>query len=265
LAVDHLVVATSDLPADDPIVELMNEFDVPTVRGPEADVLARFGRVLDSIACDVVVRLTADCPLADPAVIEAAVEQHRSLDADYTSNTLARTYPDGLDVEVIRATALTQAVTEARDSEEREHVTPYLYRRPGAFRLGALCSGDDLGAERWTVDTPDDLEHLRSIVARLDDPLRAPWHEILAAAGRQATPRPGALWLRPECWPGVDHRRAWHAMIDDQVVGDAAVEIVAPGSGQLTYRGEPQHRNAAIALVRDALRADRQIARVQES
>ena len=216
LAVDHLVVATSDLPADDPIVELMNEFDVPTVRGPEADVLARFGRVLDSIASDDVVRLTADCPLADPAVIEAAVERHRALDADYTSNALARTYPDGLDVEVIRATALAQAVAEARDPEEREHVTPYLYRRPGTFRLSALCSGDHLGAERWTVDTADDLARLRSIVARLDDPLRASWHDVLAAAGRASIPPPGAVWLRPDCWPGVDHRRAWHAMIDDR-------------------------------------------------
>jgi spore coat polysaccharide biosynthesis protein SpsF len=259
LDVDHLVVATSDLPADDPIDELTKALRVPVVRGPEQDVLARFGVVIDSMTADHVIRLTADCPLIDPAVIAEALQLHLQLGADYTSNTLARTYPDGLDVEVIRTAALAEAVRDAVDPAEREHVTPFVYRRPERFGLSAVCSGQQLGAERWTVDTEDDLARVRSIVEQLDDPVRASWHEVLAIAGQTAGPARGSVWLRPECWTGLSFRRAWDVLVDTDVVGRATVELTSPGRGRLTYTGDAEHRVAAVALVDQALAADRQI------
>lgn len=186
--VDHLVVATSDLPGDDPVADLAGRLGVDVVRGPEADVLARFLVALDRFPADDVVRLTADCPLADPLIVDSAIGLHRRTGGDYTSNTLERTFPDGLDVEVVRSEALRQAGAEAVDPAEREHVTPFVYRRPSRFALASLEADERLGHERWTLDTPDDLARLREIVARLDDPVCAGWHDVLVVAGVVAGP-----------------------------------------------------------------------------
>ena len=184
LEVDNLVVATSDLPADDAVEDVAGAMGVAVVRGPEQDVLSRFALVLDAFPATDVVRLTGDCPLTDPAIVTTAIDIHRHASADYTSNTLVRTFPDGLDVEVVTAAALREASQEAVDPDEREHVTPFVYRRPERYRLASFESGEDLGAERWTLDTAADLERLRAIVDKLDDPVAAGWRDILAVAGR---------------------------------------------------------------------------------
>src|SRR5690606_17265794 len=106
-----------------------------------------------------------DCPLADPSVIDACVRLHLAGRADYTSNTLQRTYPDGLDVEAMTAAALAAAAAEARDPFEREHVTPFLYRRPDRFRLAQLTQPRDQSSLRWTVDTADDLLFVERVFA----------------------------------------------------------------------------------------------------
>jgi spore coat polysaccharide biosynthesis protein SpsF len=186
--VDQLVVATSEASADDAIEELARSKGVAVVRGPEDDVLARFMHVLEAYPADDVVRLTADCPLTDPALVTTAIAVHVGDKADYTSNTLVRTFPDGLDVEVVTAAALGEAAEEAVDQAEREHVTPFVYRRPERYHLAGFESGEDLGAERWTLDTGADLEWLRAIVDKLDDPVTAGWRDVLAIAGRQASP-----------------------------------------------------------------------------
>lgn len=191
--VDRVVVATSDRGIDDPVAELATQLGIDVVRGPEADVLARFAIALDRFPADDVVRLTADCPLTDPALVDAALDLHRSTGADYTSNSLERTYPDGLDVEVVRTSALRAAVAEANEPEEREHVMPFVYHRPDRFRLASLETAEWLGHERWTLDTADDLDRLRSIVDGLPDPVAAAWHEVLAVAGVIAGP--------PRRWP----------------------------------------------------------------
>ncbi|MCU1448125.1 MAG: acylneuraminate cytidylyltransferase [Acidimicrobiales bacterium] len=184
VAADHVVVATSEEGADDAVAAVAVGRGVPVVRGPEQDVLARFEAVLDEFPSDDVVRLTADCPLTDPALVATALTRHRETGADYTSNTLERTFPDGLDVEVVRAVVLREAASESSDPVEREHVTPFVYRRPERYLLASFVSGEDLGAERWTLDTAADLERLRDIVRRLDDPATAGWNDILAVAGR---------------------------------------------------------------------------------
>ena len=153
LDVDHLVVATSTLARDDAIAEVAAAGGTPVVRGPEADVLERFLVALRTYPADTVVRLTGDCPLSDPGIIGEVVALHHERGADYTSNVFPRTFPKGLDVEVVSADALRTAAAEATDAAEREHVTPYLYRHPERFRLANLRSGLGLGDERWTVDT----------------------------------------------------------------------------------------------------------------
>jgi spore coat polysaccharide biosynthesis protein SpsF len=113
IAVDRLVVATSDDRRDDAVAAVAERAGVAVVRGPEDDVLARFAIALDAHPADTVVRLTADCPLVDPDVVDEALALHRRSGAAYTSNTLIRTFPDGLDVEVVSADALTDAASHA--------------------------------------------------------------------------------------------------------------------------------------------------------
>jgi spore coat polysaccharide biosynthesis protein SpsF len=161
LAVDELVVATSDLERDDPIAEIAQAAGRAVVRGPEDDVLARYALAVERHPAEHVVRLTADCPLADPALVERVVAHHVDTGADYTANVFPRTYPKGLDVEVVRAVALRDAAALAGAPAEREHVTPFFYRRPQLFRLANVRHDVALGDERWTVDTEEDLDFVR--------------------------------------------------------------------------------------------------------
>jgi spore coat polysaccharide biosynthesis protein SpsF len=197
LRVDELVVATSDLPRDDAIAEIARAAGRRCVRGSESDVLARFARALDTHHADDVVRLTADCPLTDPEIVAAVLARHRETGADYTSNVFPRTFPKGLDVEVMRATALRAAAAEARDPDEREHVTPFLYRRPERFQLANLTSGETLGDERWTVDTAEDLAFVRSLVATMAGREQWAWREALAVVGPRRAVLAGCLVVRP--------------------------------------------------------------------
>ncbi len=177
LGLDNVVVATTVASRDDAVAELGESAGCHVVRGPEADVLERFGLVLDAFPAQTLVRLTADCPLSDPHLIGAIVSHHEETAADYTSNTLIRDFPIGLDVEVVRSTALRVARAEATEPSEREHVTPFIYRRPERFRLAAFRGERSLGHKSWTVDTPEDLKRVRLIVERIENPL-AGWEQI---------------------------------------------------------------------------------------
>jgi RimJ/RimL family protein N-acetyltransferase len=132
----------------------------------------------------------------DPEIVEAALRLHRDRGADYTSNVLPRTFPKGLDVEVVDAQALRAADAEAAMRLEREHVMPFLYRRPSRFGLANLWCEENLGHERWTVDTPEDLAVVRNIVAALDGRVSFGWREALAARPR-AFASPGEVVLHP--------------------------------------------------------------------
>ena len=166
---DKLVVATSTDPSDDLLAAGCERLGLEVFRGSLDDVLDRYCQVLlRHPEASAVIRVTADCPLTDPALIDKVVRHHLEVGADYTSNTLhSRTYPHGLDVEVMRPEALRDAGQRAKDPYEWEHVTPYIYRRPEQFRLAGVARQDSLAGLRWTVDFPADLAFVRAVYAEL--------------------------------------------------------------------------------------------------
>lgn len=167
--VDKLVVATSLDPSDDKLVIALTELGVDVRRGPLDDVVERFRIVIDEFQPETVVRLTADCPLTDPDVIDFVIEQHLENGSDYTSNVLKPTYPDGLDVECIRGDAFRRMCELDLSDMEREHVTMGLYSRPEVFSLQSIEQEPNRSEMRWTVDVADDLEFARLVYSRLYD------------------------------------------------------------------------------------------------
>jgi spore coat polysaccharide biosynthesis protein SpsF len=166
--IDRLAVATSVEPGDDPLAAYCEALGVGVFRGPLDDVLSRFMGAAEAFGpADHIVRLTADCPLADPDVIDACIDLHLAAGADYTTNGQQRTYPTGLDVEALPMAALATAAREASDAYDREHVTPYLYRRPERFKLAHLTQDTDTSRLRWTVDHPEDFDFVERVYAAL--------------------------------------------------------------------------------------------------
>jgi spore coat polysaccharide biosynthesis protein SpsF len=166
--IDDIILATSTDAGDTPLAHIAQAVGVSVHRGPLDDVLGRYLGALHAHPADHVVRLTGDCPLADPDVIDAVIDLHLQAGGDYASNTPAhRTYPKGLDVEVMRSDALRRAGMEGHDPYEREHVTPYLYRHPELFALHYLSQAAEEGEARWTVDRPDDLEFVQTVYEAL--------------------------------------------------------------------------------------------------
>jgi spore coat polysaccharide biosynthesis protein SpsF len=161
---DAIVIATTTDGRDDAIAGLARELGVGVFRGDEHDVLARYAGAAAAHDADVVVRVTSDCPLLDPDLLDRCV-QHllEHPDLDYVSNALERTYPRGLDVEAIRRSALDAADRDATDGADREHVTRFVWRQPERFRLGSIRDDEDHSDLRWTVDTPEDLDVVRAI------------------------------------------------------------------------------------------------------
>ena len=165
--IGRLLVATSSDPSDDAIEKLCRDNEVSLFRGSLDDVLDRFYRAAIPIAPDHVVRLTGDCPLADPELIDQVISFYLDGGFDYASNVVVPTFPDGLDVEVFRFSCLEQAWKEADLPSQREHVTPFIHRQPGRFRIGSFRGEKDLSGLRWTVDGPEDFELVTEIYASL--------------------------------------------------------------------------------------------------
>ncbi len=165
--IDRLVVATSESPLDDAVAAVCAAAGIACHRGSLDDVLERVVGAARAMDAQWVVRLTGDCPLADPEVIDrviaAAVDGH----ADFASNAIAPSFPDGLDVEVARMAALEAAHREAATGAEREHVMPFIRNRPERFRQVSVGHESDLSALRWTVDEPADLAFVRAVYDRL--------------------------------------------------------------------------------------------------
>lgn len=177
--VDEVVVATSVLPADDAIARECEGLKVACFRGDELDVLDRYYRAAQKFAADAIVRITADCPLIDPELIDAAIRSRLDQKADYASNSLVRSYPRGLDVEVFTADALARAWSAAKEEYQRIHVTPYLYENPKAFKVISTAEEMDHSNHRWTLDTAEDLELLRAVYKHFGNRDSIRWIEVL--------------------------------------------------------------------------------------
>jgi spore coat polysaccharide biosynthesis protein SpsF len=165
----RLVIATTVNKADDPIVSLCLAGGVDHWRGSEDDVLSRYFETARHFAASTVVRVTADCPLIDPSIVDAAIAVYSQAGGqlDYVSNMMEPTWPYGMAVEVLSVRALSEANAEAREAAEREHVTPFIYWRPARYRLRSLTRRPNLSHMRWTVDTPEDFELVRRIIEAL--------------------------------------------------------------------------------------------------
>ena len=176
------IVATTTEPADDVLCDLCTARGWPFYRGSQDDVLDRYYQTAKEHEGDVVVRITSDCPVIDPGVIDLTVAEFLRLqpDCDYVSNgEPPRPFPRGLDVEVFHFHALEWAWREAREAAFREHVTPYIYRHPEKFRVVPFLADRDYSDQRWTVDTPED----RALVLKLFEHFghdHFSWREILA-------------------------------------------------------------------------------------
>jgi spore coat polysaccharide biosynthesis protein SpsF (cytidylyltransferase family) len=167
--VGGIVVATTTDALDDPIAKLALALGAGVSRGPRQDVLRRFLTAIGD-RDGPIVRITGDCPLIDPRVVDETIERFLAVPGcAYASNVEPRTFPDGLDVEVFDAAALRGIAREPLGEHDREHVTSALRAQPERFPQAALTSPEDLGELRWTVDEPEDLEFIRAVVPRLGD------------------------------------------------------------------------------------------------
>jgi spore coat polysaccharide biosynthesis protein SpsF len=178
---DTVVVATTTETVDDAIIHLCRAHGWTCFRGSEQDLLDRYYQAASACKATAIVRITSDCPLIDPEIIDRVASEllFHYPEVDYASNNLTRTFPRGLDVEAMIFEALQQAWREDRNPAWREHVTPYIYRHPEIFALRNVSSDDiDYSYMRWTVDTPDDLTFVRKIYGHLRNDAFT-WREVL--------------------------------------------------------------------------------------
>ncbi len=165
-AIDEIVIATTVNIADDSIVRIAHKEGVGCFRGSEQDVLGRFVGAAQQYKADVIVRITADCPLIDPKITDRVIKEliNHSNEYDYASNVINRTYPQGLDVEAFYADTLLRMNRLAQSQPSREHVTFFLrYERPELFLCGSVIDDEDNSSLRWTVDTEADLSLIRAL------------------------------------------------------------------------------------------------------
>lgn len=183
--VDEVVVATSTSPADEAVVAECERLGVASFRGDEQDVLDRYYRAAVHFRAPTVVRVTSDCPLIEPEIVDEVVAAFQAARPDYASNTLERTYPRGLDTEVMSLDALARAWAEAPEPYHWIHVTPYFYQNPELFSLVSVTQARDDSEQRWTVDTADDLAFVRQIYERLGGGDEVYWQDVLDLLERE--------------------------------------------------------------------------------
>ena len=181
--VDELVIATTLDRSDDPIVEWCQQKNIHCFRGDALDVLDRYYQAAKKFQADVVIRLTADCPLIDPQLLDDVLDAFFEKKVDFGANRLpppfTRTYPIGLDIEVVSFKALSEAWKKAKLPYEREHVMPHLYAVKDRFNILVLEADQDHGNRRWTVDTPEDLEFIRAVYQEPGFQHDFSWLEVL--------------------------------------------------------------------------------------
>ncbi len=195
---DEVIFATTTDPSDDPVAEYCDFSGIPFTRGSLFDVLHRYYQAASQAKADVVVRITADCPVIDPDLIDDVVNTLLEGEYEFACNRLpppwSRTYPIGLDVEACSFKVLKKAWKEAKEPQHREHAMPYFYEgvqlahqsrtletgiSPRGFKVALLHHTTDFGDYRWTVDTPEDLEFIRQVYSRFDGRDDFSWKEVL--------------------------------------------------------------------------------------
>ncbi|MBA3604236.1 MAG: glycosyltransferase family protein [Parachlamydiaceae bacterium] len=166
--INEVVVATTSLENDNVIASYCQKNSISCFRGDAEDVLGRYLAAAKIFSADIIVRITGDCPLIDPKIIDRVVTHYHNLtnsqEIDYTSNTLIRTYPRGMDVEVFSFKALELAAESAVKGSDREHVTSFIYSHPGLFKLANVVNENNDSRFRWTVDTDEDFQLVKKII-----------------------------------------------------------------------------------------------------
>ncbi|WP_151448102.1 aminotransferase class III-fold pyridoxal phosphate-dependent enzyme [Lacisediminimonas profundi] len=197
----QIVLATSVDPRNQPLVDHVRELGYACEQGSEDNVLDRFVQAARKHQADVVVRITGDCPLTDPELVDECIRRFRTSEVDYFTNTSPPTFPDGLDIEVVSVKALEQALLESDKSSDLEHVTPYV-RESGKFRTGNMENDKDFSSLRWTVDEQADFDVVNAVFRHFSPDDHFGWREVLAlhqsqpqlfAANQQLIRNEGAL------------------------------------------------------------------------
>ncbi len=177
--ISEVTVACSTELADEEIVKECDALGVRVYRGSDNDVLDRYHGAAEEFDANAVVRITSDCPVIEPEVSDKVVAKFIESGADYVSNTVDRSYPRGLDTEIVKRACLDRAWAEATERYQRVHVTPYFYQNPAIFQVVQVRGEHDLSEMRWTVDTPEDYEFLSAIYRQFGGKDDFSWREVL--------------------------------------------------------------------------------------
>ncbi len=171
-SLDEIIIATTTNEKDNVIDDFANNNHVKCYRGSEEDVLGRYLDAAKKFDIGQIVRITSDCPLIDPGTVDILIEEHKNKEADYSSNTMERTYPRGLDTEVFSTELLEVVDKEANETFQREHVTPYLYQNPDKFNLNNHTAKEEFHRPefRLCVDTPEDFELIKIVYEHFYNP-----------------------------------------------------------------------------------------------
>lgn len=276
-----LIVAISDLPTDNEVEEIARANDAATVRGPSDDMLARFVEVIADYPAEHLVRVTADSPFIDHHLVSEIVATHVSSGADYTSNTLLRTYPTGLDVEVIRSDSLLDAAEQATADSERNGVTTFVQRRPANYTLQAVLAAGDYEDHDWAIDGPESIAHLKAVLNSAGGDLTMAWSDLLAHDKPAKNDSPIVLRVARDNIPaslanfthGLGHlpdplpigdasRRTWGVWSQDNLIGALTVSV-QNGWGTLAGQFAPglasNLADEALHAVDDRLLSDDQV------
>lgn len=226
--IDQIVVATSVDERNLVLADHVRKLGYACEQGSENDVLERFFKAAQEHQADVVIRITGDCPLVDPELVDDVIRRYKNADVDYFSNIAPPTYPDGLDIEVFSFAALATAVEETDKPFDHEHVTPYL-RNSGRFKTASSSNEADLSSRRWTVDEPSDFSVIEKVFGHFHPRIDFTWREVLALQDAQ-----------PEIFKPNQHliRNEGATMGTGQKLWKRAKQVIPGGNMLLSKRAE---------------------------
>lgn len=232
--VDQIILATSTNKCNAPLVEHVESLGYKCICGNEDDVLERYLLAAREVGADAIVRITGDCPLVDPTLVDEAIFEFKKTGVDYLSNSWPPTYPDGLDIEVFTMDALEKTGLDAVDLFDREHVTPYM-RTPGIFKVKSVTNNEDLSASRWTVDEPSDFELVTYIFEHFSPDIFFSWTDVLDLQKKE----PNIFAMNSSI-----NRNEGAAMSKGQKLWKRAKKVIPGGNMLLSKRAEmflPEH------------------------